>query len=161
MVNPTWIKVQPTWNSDRVRKEASRLILDYKMAIWLALKDQPEVLQNLQEVLCGQFVKELKVQGVKTPIELVKYLADLTVNLLGGAVSITGDSKEASIAFDHLPGWDQIKGNLELDSTEEREKLLLAFRNSMDRFCNLLDLRFTAEVEADFDSPVAKLTFRQ
>lgn len=161
MARSTWTQVKATWNTDRVRQEAGRLILDYKMAIWLALQDQPEILERLQEVLYGEFVKQLQEEGIKTPIDLVRYLAELTANLFGGTVSITGDTSEASIAFDDLPGWDKMKENFELGSNEEKEKLMLVFRNSLDRFCELLGLRFTAEIEANFDCPISKLTFRR
>lgn len=161
MARSTWTKVEATWNTDRVRKEAGRLIFDYKMAIWLALQDQPEILEKLQEVLYGEFVKQLQAEGIKTPIDLVRYLAELTANLFGGTVSIIGDTSEASLAFDDIPGWDQIKEKFEFDSSEEKEKLMIVYRNSLDRFCEMLGLRFTAEVEANFDCPIAKLTFRR
>lgn len=160
MPRSTWTKVEATWDLARIRKEAGRLITDYKMAIWLVLQNEPEILEKLQAILYGQFVDQLKADGVKTPMDLVRYLAELTVNLVGGTASISGDDNEASIAFDHIPGWDQTKDKLELDSSEQKEKLMLVFRDSLDRFCALLDLNFTAEVEGDFECPVAKLTFR-
>lgn len=159
MADLTWTKVEPSWDIDKVRKEAAKLILEYKMAMSVADREDRHVIEKMQNVFYSDITKEIKHKQINTPIALVRYLAELAVNLGGSSVSIAGDDTEASIQYDELPGLEKIKDRLDLNSPESRKYMTELYRSSLNRFSFLLG--FKADVELDFDKPLARLTFRK
>lgn len=153
----TWTKVEPTWEMPRVRQEVGNLISEYKLAFWILIKERPELLADMQQSIYSHFTELMKQSGVKTPFDLVKYLAELTVNLVGGEVSITGNEEVASISYDQLPTWDKMKNRLDL-SDEGRLQMMNLLNASMQRFAD--GFGFESGVEANLTRPIMTITFR-
>lgn len=159
MQDLTWTKIEPTWDVDRVRKEAAKLIIEYKIAMSVAAQEDEDILEKMQNVFYADIVKQLAQKGISTPIALVRYLAELTVNLGGGSVSISGDDKEATIQYDELPGLEDLKEKMGLTSPQKKTRMLEIYEKSLNRFSSLLGLK--ASVEVDFDKPFARIKFRK
>lgn len=153
----TWTKVEATWDMPRVRQEVSNLISEYKLAFWLLLKERPELLAAVQQSICSHLTELMKQSGVKTPLDLVTYLAELTVNLVGGEISIMGDDKCAAISYEELPTWDKMKERMDLTDAG-RSQMLALLTASLQRFAD--GFSFQSEVEANLTRPIMTVTFK-
>ncbi|MBX9696095.1 MAG: hypothetical protein K2Z81_27150, partial [Cyanobacteria bacterium] len=102
-------------------------------------------------------LNDINSKGIKTPIAFVRYLAELTVNLGGGKVSIAGNEKEACISYDEIPSWEQMKQKYLLDDVSE-ERLVRLFRQTVERFGEKLG--FSCNVDAKLSHPVATIIFK-
>ncbi|MBY0551100.1 MAG: hypothetical protein K2W95_27725 [Candidatus Obscuribacterales bacterium] len=151
------VKIEPTWSVEKIRRETNSLIGSYKIAMWQTLKDKPEELKKIQDCFFAERLENMRASNVETPLDLVNYLGELTANLGGANVSVSGNEKEASISYDDIPNWDSMKTKLEL-TNETKEKFLLLMKDSMQRFCE--PLGFDCEVDARWDHPIARIVFR-
>lgn len=158
MTNPTWTRVEPSWGIDRLRQEAYDIIAIYKLAVWSALKDHPDLLAKVHDAVFAEMKRKTKTAGVYTPIELAGYFADLIVNFTGGKVSISGDEKEASLMYEDIPNWDQFKQALDL-TPQSREQMTRQIQSSMNLLGNRLGMTIGEEI--DFERPFVKMTFRR
>lgn len=147
---------KPTWEVDRLRKEMSKLVMGLKLSLWTALKDQPELLKTVQDAYMIGWSEQLKAQGINTPIALVKYLAELSVNLIETKVSYSGDEKSAWISYDELAGWPAIQEKLEL-TPEAKEKMAKLGSEAMQRFGKFMEM--DCEAQYPLSTPLAKITF--
>jgi len=148
--------VKPTWDLDHIRKEVGTIIAEYKMSYLTALKDYPEQLLKVQECFMNDHVRIMKNRGVKTPIDMVRYLAELTVNLAGGEIRINGDESSASIAYDSLPMWEEMKDKLDM-SPAGKQQLADLSNAAIQPFAAQFGLK--CSLEAKFDKPLMVLTF--
>jgi len=156
MTNLSLTKVQPSWSVERMRQETGELIGLYKVSIWTELKDHPEILNKVRDAFFANFEGRPEVKGIKTPLDLVTYLAELAVNLVGATVSISGDEKEATIVYDELPNRDMIHKTLHV-TPELQEEMAKQFQNTIQKFSARFG--FKCEAEVKFDHPIAKITF--
>jgi hypothetical protein len=158
MENTVWTKVEPSWAEERVRQETSDLMKAYKLAIWNTLKYHPELLIQLQKEIFEDRLKDMRSKGIaNTPLGLVLYLADLTVNLAGGSISICGNERKATISYDDVKGWDQFES---LIKTEQQQNELVSFMNdTLKRFSNTMGFSCSTEVRFDTRPPVLRITF--
>lgn len=152
----TWTKVEPTWDMSRVRQEVGNLISEYKLAFWLLIKERPELLADVQQSIYAHLTELMKQSGIKTPRDLVTYLAELTVNLVGGEISITGNDQCATISYDQLPTWDKMKDRLDLTDAG-RVQIMNLLNSSLQRFAD--GFGFESEVEANLTRPIMAVTF--
>lgn len=157
MQNLTWTLIEADWNVEQVRNASRQLIGSYKLAMWKVLCKHPQIMREVQDALMEDIVNEINSKGIKTPIAFVRYLAELTVNLGGGKVSIAGNEKEACISYDEIPSWEQLKQKLLVDEHSEEEMLAL-MKDAVEHFGEKLG--FTSHLEAKFNHPVATIIFK-
>lgn len=150
-------KIEPTWPAEKIRRETNSLIGSYKIAVWQTLKDKPEELEKIQDFFFAERLEDMLASGVETPLDLVNYLGELTANLSGANISVSGNETEASISYDDVPDWDTMKSKLDLNN-ETKEQFLLLMKDSLQRFCE--PLGFDCSVEATWDHPIARVVFR-
>ncbi|MFN8657409.1 MAG: hypothetical protein U0105_13790 [Candidatus Obscuribacterales bacterium] len=81
----------------------------------------------------------------------------MTVNLVGGEVSISGNEESASISYAQLPTWDKMKNRLDLTDAG-RLQMMNLLNASMQRFAD--GFGFESEVEANLARPIMTLSFR-
>lgn len=157
MQNLTWTLIEPDWDIEQVRRASTKLIATYKFAIWRVLNKHPELMEELHDSIMEEIINDINSKGIKTPIAFVRYLAELTVNLGGGKVSIAGNEKEACISYDEIPSWEQMKQKYLLDDVSE-ERLVRLFRQTVERFGEKLG--FSCNVDAKLSHPVATIIFK-
>jgi hypothetical protein len=95
------IKVQPTWDIKQIREKAACIaVTDLSTALVEMAKHGPEAVKHYQEA----WTTNCKIEGarkhnVKTPMDLVKYLAEFEVNVFGSEIEMWGDEKIASYTY--------------------------------------------------------------
>jgi hypothetical protein len=158
MENAVWTKVIPSWSCEKVRQETASFVGAYKMAMWNTLKDQPDLLLRFQDQVFQDRMQDMESKGIsKTPLGLVMYLAELTVNMAGGVISVSGDDREATISYDEIAGWDRFKSQLGTD--QERAELLTLMQSTLNRFSARLGFRCTVQALLDSPQPLLRITF--
>lgn len=82
-------------------------------------KRSPEALTELRQALATMKVEYFKHQGVKTPVELVKAMAELETNMFGSKMKFWGDEKQASVEYEVCGCYNAMKDVLKLNETEQ------------------------------------------
>lgn len=152
------IRVTPTWSIERTRKEMGQIVSDAKVAIWTVLKEHPEILHAVQQAFLEERFRDMTDAGVESPKELVTYLAEQSANLTGATVSISGNDEEASISFDDIQYWKDLRERIDL-SREGKEQLLQELRTMLNQLASKFG--FECIAEAQFDHPIVRVSFRR
>jgi hypothetical protein len=158
MKNAVWTKISPSWDPDKVRQETGKLFTVYKLAVWKTLKNHPELLRSFQDQVFNEVLQDAALKGIaNTPAAIVRYMAELTVNLAGGSVSICGDDREATISYDEISNWDQFKSQLSTET--EQQDLQKLMELTLNRFSTNFGLKCSAEVSFSSPKPILRITF--
>lgn len=101
MTTTTKTRVEQTWALAKVQEEAARVFArNCFTAMTVLEKVGPEAVKQYQEAMLKNKVEFFKAQGVKTPLELVKAMAEFETNVFGSKVVVVGDEKSASLEYE-------------------------------------------------------------
>lgn len=157
MQNLTWTTIEPDWTIEQVRLASTKLICTYKLAMWEVLRKHPQIMKEVQDAIMQSLVNDIHALGINTPIAFVKYLAELTVNLGGGKISISGNEKEATISYDEIPSWELMREKF-LSDQDAKEEMIVLFKEAVERLS--VKLGFSCHIEATLNRPIATMMFK-
>jgi hypothetical protein len=101
MTTNTLTKVDTKWETKLVQEKTAHMIAVLNLAAYEVLsKVSPEAVTEFQTIVRKHKVDAYKAMGVKTPLQLVKAMAETDHNLFGSVVEISGDDHKAEIKFD-------------------------------------------------------------
>src|SRR5664279_2912652 len=93
--------IATSWNTVRIQEQAARVLgLQFMTTMQLLQKFGGEkAVEEFKTTMEAHKVEYYKGLGVKTPLELVKAIAEFDVNVFGSKVEIWGDEKSATLHF--------------------------------------------------------------
>ncbi|MBY0546880.1 MAG: hypothetical protein K2W95_06285 [Candidatus Obscuribacterales bacterium] len=147
--------VTPTWTTTQIQETTVRVMMSHYMAMGkVAEKFGPEAHVEFQRALNHLKAEYLKTQGVKTPVELVKHMAEMETNVFGSTVTWWGDETKASLHYDNCACWNAMQKSGCV--TPETEKQMgQGFANSI----RLLGEEFGFKGELEFGDKTATMHF--
>ena len=103
-------RVQQTWSIDKIQQEAVRVFSRNCMSTSALLeKIGGDALQQHQEQMLKNKVEFFKSVGVKTPLELIKAMAEFETNVFGSKIVFWGDEKSASMEYETCACFEQMQ----------------------------------------------------
>ena len=101
MTTNTLTKVDTKWETKLVQEKTAHMMAVLNLAAYEVLsKVSPEAVTEFQTIVRKHKVEAYKAMGVKTPLQLVKAMAETDHNVFGSVVEISGDDHKAEIKFD-------------------------------------------------------------
>jgi len=85
----------------------------------LAEKFGPEAVTELNHAMTTMKADYYKAHGVKTPIELVKAMAEFETNVYGSKMVVFGDDQHATVEYEVCGCYNAIVNTLKLGQTEQ------------------------------------------
>jgi predicted RNA-binding protein Jag len=152
-------KITQTWDIKRLQEEAIK-IQSHKIASTMhVLKKHPgKEITEMEKVSAHITADMLKNFGVKTPLDLVKYLADFEVNMFGSEASTSGDAKCAVLINEKPAVWlETLRTNT--FSENQIESMQEHFSSFMKHLGH--GLGFKAHVDFAEDGKSSKITFTE
>jgi hypothetical protein len=151
--------IKQSWDVKRMQEEATKMV-SHKIAarIRFLKKHSGKEIDEMEKVSAHVYADSLKDRGVKTPMDLVKYLAEYEVNMFGAGASIGGDDQCAVLINQKSAVWlATLQAN---DFSEEQIETM------QDHFSGWMKhlghgLGFKAHIEILDDGNGSKITFTQ
>ena len=152
-------KIKQSWDLQKIQEEATKMV-SHKIAstIHILKKHPGKEIKEMEKVSAHITADMLKNCGVKTPMDLVKYLAEYEVNMFGAEASISGDDQCAVLINEKPTVWlETLKAN---DFSEEQiETMQEHFISFMKHLGH--GLGFKAHIEIAEDGNSSKITFTE
>lgn len=128
---PTKKVVEPTWTLTQVQDKAAHIAANLCMsAKSVLMKSGDEAMLNEYETLVREGrLEALKSMNVKTPLELVKAIAEIETNVFGSKIEIMGDEKSASMHYLSCAMWNIMEKKMGTMSKECQEKAGASMQN--------------------------------
>jgi hypothetical protein len=150
-------KIKPTWDVKKMQEAATNMV-SHKIASRLqCIENHPGKEIEEMEKHCAQMKAEvIKQYGVRTPMDLVKHLAEFEVNMFGAEASIEGNDQQATLINEKPTVWLDAKKQTHLSKDQEM-KMQKHYRQWMDDLAQ--QFGFKAQVEIAHDGNSSKITF--
>jgi hypothetical protein len=147
--------IQPSWSVQQIQDHLVKMIVE-KIQTNIQLKEQGVIgdIDKLEKESAIQKAERFKKAGVKSPLELVKRLAELAVNMTGSKVSIAGTDTEATLLNEEPKVWLEAKKVLNED---EQKRMLTSFQSWMVDLGDAFG--FKTNIDLANDGKTSKITF--
>src|SRR5262245_29693714 len=100
MTTLTKTEIKPTWKLTELQENLSRAwVNQYSAAMGVICKHAPQAIEEFEAAIRANKVQYFKSKNVKTPVELVKAMAEFETNAFGSKIEIWGDDKEATMHY--------------------------------------------------------------
>ena len=150
VIAPT--KVEAKWDAQKRQEVTAHIIAGQCLAVQnLLQKVTPELKEQFENQAREFKVQALKKVGVKTPIELVKAIAELDANLYGSKVEISGDENKAELKFESCAVGKAIE-ELGKFTPEQKTKMFEGMQACASNTAK--EFGFKAEVRIEKETPV-------
>ena len=132
VANKTQIK--QTWNLEKVQEEAVSAMTRNCGVVQNVLSQLgQEAQKKYQQAVVQMKVEHFRKLNVKTPIELVKAMAEFEVNVFGSRVVVWGDEKQASMEYEYCACYNAMQKNASACATtggKNMEEMAKCFQES-------------------------------
>jgi hypothetical protein len=119
----TATKVNTKWNLEKTQQTTARLISSmYVSAFQTLAKYGEKAHEEFDTVLRQHKIDHYKQMGVKTPLDLVKAIAETDHNVFGSDIEISGDDKKATLKYNSCGMWEAMQ-KLHKFTPEQEEKM--------------------------------------
>jgi len=148
--------VEPKWNTTKIQEEVARThSMLYLTAMNFVAKHGGEKgVEEFQTEMRNHKVEHYKKLGVKTPLDLVKAMAEFEVNVFGSKVEISGDDHKAELKYNSCAMWNAMKTFGHLNTQQEEQ-----MGRSFDMCMQNLAKEFGFKGESKFEGEVCVLSF--
>jgi hypothetical protein len=151
--------VKADWPVEKIREEMTKVIAG-KIITQLRFIEENSAhsVEKFDKLSAQQIAEMLKKNGVRTPLELTKYMAEHQANLFGAKVQYAGDERSATLFNDNPTVWLQAKklGNM----NAKEEKIMQKHFENWNQFL-AESFEFTAKVDFANDGSAFTVTFSQ
>lgn len=101
MTTATKTLIQASWAPTKIQTEtAEAFARNMGLTMTVLSKFGPEAIKEFEVASTKQKVEQIKKAGAKTPIEVVKVMAEIETNLFGSKIYVYGDEKQASMEYE-------------------------------------------------------------
>jgi hypothetical protein len=147
--------IETTWTAQKIQEETARVLaMQWMTAYQLLSKAGEQYAQEFETTLRQNKVEQYKKLGVKTPIDLVKAMAEFEANLFGSKIEIFGDESKACLTYNQCGMWNAMQKMGKM-TPEQEEKMGHHFQNCVSNLAK--EFGFKGEVK--FEEPCATVTF--
>ncbi len=148
--------VEPKWSTQDIQ---GTVAIVHARTMLTAMKHVAKLggdkaVDEFQTELRNFRVESLKKVGVKTPIELVKALAEFEANLFGSKIEIWGDETKAFMAYNQCAMWNAMK-KIGQFTEQQEEEMGSKFAHCMQ----MLAKEFGFKGETKFEGEACVLSF--
>jgi predicted RNA-binding protein Jag len=113
--------VKPQWTLGQVRHEAARMAAGTIVArMKMMEKVSPAQIKRFVKVSAKEKAKFFKSCGVKSPLDLVKFMAEHEVNMFGAKARIAGDENQALLINEKPTVWLEAKRLAAMNEKQEK-----------------------------------------
>jgi hypothetical protein len=147
--------IKPTWTVEKLQEQFARAYAQQMLAAMHVVgKHGEKAVEELQATMRANKIEHLKGLGVKTPIELVKALAEFETNVFGSVVEISGDEKAAHMTYTACGMWKAMEKYGKI-TAEQKEKMSGGMQNCM----SLTAKEFGLNAEVVMDKEICTINF--
>ena len=147
--------VEAKWTTVKMQEEFARVMaMNTMTTMGVVCKHGEEITKELQTAMLHNKVAHFKTLNVKTPMDLIKAMAEFEVNMFGSKVEVWGDEKAAHMQYNACGMWNAMKKVGMAPKQEEQ------MGNSMkDCMMNVAkEFGFTAETKFEGEVCVVSIT---
>jgi hypothetical protein len=142
--------VEPTWNTTKIQEEAVRM---HSMLFLTAMNNIAKLggekaVQEFQAEMRQHKVEHYKKVGVKTPLELVKAMAEFEANVFGSKIEITGDDTKAELKYNQCARWNAMKQHGHF-SPEQEEQMGKGFEMCVSNLAKEFGFKAETKMEGE------------
>lgn len=150
--------VEGTWTTEQKQEKTATLFAATNMNVMKVLeKHGHDAIKEFQTAMNNQKHEYLTKAGVKTPIALVKHLAEFETNLFGSKIEITGDEHTASMTYLHCGMWEAMQKTCNM--TEEKAcEMGKGWEACLNETATKLGMKAKLEMGADKKMPTITFT---
>jgi len=152
-------KIKQSWDIQKMQEEAVKMV-SHKIVgkIHFLRKHSAKEIDEMEKLSAHVNADRLKHYGVKTPMDLARYLAEYEVNMFGSSAGASGDEECAVLTNDKCAVWSEtLRTN---DFTEkEIERMQEHYSSWMKHLGHAMG--FKAHIEITEDGFGSKITFKQ
>jgi hypothetical protein len=151
-------EVKTTWPVTKLQTEVSAVFMRNMVETFKVLdKVGPEPLKQWYQAWTTMKVDYYKQQGVKTPLELVKAMAEFETNMFGSKMRFWGDEKQAGVEYETCGCWNALEA-MKLPKAE-MDKLGANCAENTEKMAR--EFGFTSEMKIGMNpgEPCCTLTF--
>jgi len=121
-----------TWTKEKIQEESVNGMVRLMTTTMRAIHEiGPEAVKKLDHAMLEMKVNHYKKLNVKTPIELVKIMAEYEVNVFGSKIAYWGDDKEAHMEYEYCACYNAMLNSECKLSKEEQEGMGKCFAEKM------------------------------
>ncbi|MBI4533351.1 MAG: hypothetical protein HY711_05325, partial [Candidatus Melainabacteria bacterium] len=137
--------VEPKWPVTKVQEESAKALARQFMAAFEVLSGYGAQATEAfdKKVLQGK-TEHYRALGVKTPLDLIKAMAESESNIFGSTIEIWGDDSKASLTYKACGMWNAIQ-KLQKMTPEMEEKMGNHFETCIHNLAK--EFGFKAEVK--------------
>jgi len=148
--------IKPVWTIAQLQENVARAFAQNMLASMQVVGKigGEKAVEELQAAMRANKIEHLKGLGVKTPIELVKAMAEFEANVFGSVVEIWGDEKSAHMTYQSCGMWNAIQKYGKM-TEEQMEKMGSGFQNCM----SLTAKEFGLNAEVKMDKEICTINF--
>ncbi|MBS1994286.1 MAG: hypothetical protein JSS86_10915 [Cyanobacteria bacterium SZAS LIN-2] len=148
--------IKPVWTVAQIQENVARAFAQNMLAAMHVVGKHggEKAVEELQSTMRANKIEHLKGLGVKTPIELVKALAEFEANVFGSIVEVWGDEKSAHMTYQACGMWNAIQKYGKM-TPEQMEKMGAGFQNCM----SLTAKEFGLNAEVKMDKEICTINF--
>lgn len=155
MTTATKTVIESKWAINKIQEESTLLLSKQWFAAFEVLsKYGPEAIKEFEQKMLQEKAEHYKKLGVKTPIELVKAMAEFEVNVFGSKIEVSGDDKEAWLTYQLCGCWNAMQKARPM-TPEMEEKMGQCFQTHV----GYLAEAFGFKGEVKFEEPCATIHF--
>ncbi len=145
--------VEAKWTTVKMQEEFARVMAKNTMTtMGVVCKHGEEITKELQTAMLHNKVEHFKTLNVKTPMELVKAMAEFEVNMFGSKIEVWGDEKAAHMQYVSCGMWNAMK-NVGMAPTQEEQ-----MGNSMKECMQNVAKEFGFKGETKFEGDVCTVS---
>jgi len=147
--------VEAKWSPKQIQEATVKTMAQNCLASHATVgKFGPDAVKELDKQLINGKVEYYKKVGVKTPVDLVKAMAEFETNVFGSKIQIQGDEKQASLIYESCAIWNTMK-EIGKFTPKQEEEMGAGFEQCMQN----LGKEFGFKTEIKFEEPCATITF--
>jgi len=140
---PTKKLVEATWTTKQIQEAAAAMAANMCFSAKSVLMKHGDMalLNEYENTVRQGKIEHYKALGVKTPIELVKAMAETETNVFGSQIEIVGDDKTATLNYISCAMWNQMEKMMGKMTPEQQEKAGASFQNCVSETAKAFDLK--------------------
>jgi hypothetical protein len=149
--------VHPTWTPERIREHTARIMATQYCATMSILSKYGEpAITEFDNATRSRKVEYYRSQGVKTPMDLIRTMAETEANIFGSNIEIWGEDNNASMTYNMCGMYNAMQKYCGL-TKEQEEKMGTHFGNYIERLGR--EFGFTGSVT--WEQPGGTITFKK
>lgn len=142
-------KVDTKWETKKTQEENARIVAAIYLSAFETLSKYGEKAHEEFEASIRKFkIDNYKAHGVKTPLDLVRAIAETEFNVFGSQIEISGDEKKATLKYNSCGMWEATQ-KLHKFTAEQEEKMGKTCQASYTKIAEAFGLKFESDMSND------------